>query len=141
MTLASFPSSDEHPSRQFEIYKCDHSVPGFIDYHKRLQPWIMFYIDAASYIDSDDPNWLYFVLYERHPSESGPTSYSVAGFITVYQYYGYPQNVRPRVSQMLVLPPFQRMGLGAKLLDTVQKQFWKDDKVIDITGEGRETHA
>lgn len=48
--------------RHFEVYRCDHSVPGFLDYHKRLQPWIMYYIDAASYIDSDDPNWLYFVM-------------------------------------------------------------------------------
>ncbi len=44
------------------MYKSDSSVPGFIDYHARLQPWIMFYIDAASFIDVDDPNWLFFVV-------------------------------------------------------------------------------
>ncbi len=110
-------------------------MPGFIPYHKRLQPWIMFYIDAASYIDSDDPNWLYFLAFERRARSDDGASYCVAGFITVYQYYGYPQNTRPRISQMLVLPPFQRMGLGARLLDTVQRHFWKNEKVIDITGE------
>ena len=28
---------------------------------------------------------------------------------------------RPRISQMLVLPPFQRRGLGAQLLNTVYR--------------------
>ncbi len=50
----------------------------------------MFYIDAASYIDSDDPNWTWFLAYKK---EEG-NSYSAAGFITVYQYYGYPEHVR-----------------------------------------------
>ncbi len=119
----------ENAKRTFEIYECDHSVPGFLSYHKRLQPWIMFYIDAASYIDSDDPNWIYFLLFEKVGD-----AYSVCGFVTVYRYYGYPEHARPRISQMLILPPFQRLGLGARLLDTVERHFWKDNKVIDITG-------
>ena len=34
----------------FVIYSADDSIPGFREYHSKLQPWIMFYIDAASYI-------------------------------------------------------------------------------------------
>ena len=35
----------------FEIYYVDCATePSFQDYHSKLQPWIMFYIDAASYI-------------------------------------------------------------------------------------------
>ena len=45
--------------------------------------------------------------------------------------------MRPRISQMLVLPPFQRQGLGAKLLDTVSKYYWNNPKVVDITGKIR----
>ena len=48
--------------RTYEIYYSDIKTPGFKDYHKRLQPWIMFYIDAASYIDDDDDNWRFFLL-------------------------------------------------------------------------------
>jgi len=55
--------------------------------------------------------------------------------MTVYKYYAYPANTRPRISQMLVLPPFQRLGLGANLLDMAQRFFWKEDKVVDITGK------
>ena len=42
--------------------------------------------------------------------------------------------MRPRISQMLVLPPFQRQGLGAKLLHAVSKHYWSIPKVVDITG-------
>ena len=35
---------------------------------------------------------------------------------------------------MLVLPPFQKQGLGAKLLDTVSKYYWNNPKIVDITG-------
>jgi histone acetyltransferase 1 len=50
------------------------------------------------------------------------------------QYYAYPENMRPRISQMLILPPFQRQGLGAKLLNVVSKHYWNNPKVVDITG-------
>merc|ERR1719154_821764 len=42
---------------------------------------------------------------------------------------------RPRIAQMLVLPPFQRLGLGARLLDTVYSHYRSDRTVTDITVE------
>jgi len=57
----SFKSND----RTFEVYKCDESTPRFREYHERLQAWIMFYIDAASYIDIDDDSWRFFLLFEK----------------------------------------------------------------------------
>ena len=120
----------------YEIYACEGSESGFKEYHERMQPWILFYIDAASYIDFDDANWRFFVVYERfRDPDGGEARYAFAGYTTVYQYYAYPANIRPRVSQMLVLPPFQRRGLGAKMLDVVQQYYWGNEKVIDITGE------
>ena len=32
------------------------------------------------------------------------------------------------------MPPFQKQGLGAKLLDTVSKYYWNNPKIVDITG-------
>merc|ERR1712046_27845 len=50
--------------------------------------------------------------------------------------YGRETNMtRPRISQMLVLPPYQRRGLGSQLLETVYKNYLSDAKVIDITVE------
>ena len=49
--------------RQFEVYKCDIDVPGFREFHARVQPLLLFYVDAASYIDVDDDRWVYYVVY------------------------------------------------------------------------------
>jgi hypothetical protein len=35
---------------------------------------------------------------------------------------------------MLVLPPFQRIGLGAQLLDNIYRHYTKQAHVTDITG-------
>lgn len=61
--------------------------------------------------------------------------YAIAGYATVYQYYAYPKNIRPRISQFLVLPPFQRQGIGANLLRTIYDHYKIMDEVLDITGK------
>lgn len=61
--------------------------------------------------------------------------YATAGYTTIYLYYAYPHHRRPRISQMLVLPPFQGIGIGAKILEIIYNKFKDDPKVIDITVE------
>jgi len=133
--LHNFKSKDDET---FEVYMCTESTPGFRDYHERLQSWIMFYIDAASFIDIDDENWRFFLLFKKHGSEGGEQHYSIAGYMTVYEYYAYgrTQNMkRPRISQMLVLPIYQRKGLGSALLNSVYRYYKKESSVVDITVE------
>jgi len=130
----SFKSND----KTFEVYKCDESTPRFREYHERLQAWIMFYIDAASYIDIDDDSWRFFLLFEKHGAAGGEQHYAVAGYLTAYEYYAYGREKnmkRPRISQMLVLPPYQRQGLGASLLNTLYRNYVADSAVVDITVE------
>lgn len=120
--------------RTFEIYKCDMACPNFKKYHERIQTFILWFIDAASFIDIDDDRWDYFVMYEKY-QEDGRTNYAFVGYTTVYRYYAYPSKQRPRISQMLILPPFQKRGLGAELLQTIYKWYIKDNNTIDITVE------
>jgi len=123
--------------KTYEVYRCLESTPRFREYHERLQAWIMFYIDAASYIDIDDDNWRIFLMFEK-TGGPGNSQYSIVGYLTVYQYYAYGREtnrVRPRISQMLILPPYQRQGLGSRLLETVYKNYRGDSTVIDITVE------
>lgn len=119
----------------FVIYAAGDTIPGFREYHDKLQPWIMFYIDAASYIDVDDSNWRFFLIFEKFKDSDGSDRYAIAGYATVYQYYAYPANTRPRISQFLTLPPFQKRGLGSRLLNAIYKTYLKNDKVVDITVE------
>lgn len=60
--------------------------------------------------------------------------YAIAGYATVYDYYAYPENKRPRISQFLVLPPFQKQGIGANLLRTIYNRYMCMSEVLDITG-------
>lgn len=50
-------------SRTFEFYKCDISTPHFVSFHNRLQTFLLWFVDAGSYIDIDDPQWVFFVWY------------------------------------------------------------------------------
>ena len=48
--------------KTFEIYSCDTSVPKFANYLKRMESFILWFIDAASFIDPEDVKWKFFVL-------------------------------------------------------------------------------
>ena len=61
--------------------------------------------------------------------------YAIAGYMTVYRYYAYPERIRPRVSQVMILPPFQKQGHGAQLLQTFYNTCYSRSEVKDITVE------
>lgn len=65
----------------------------------------------------------------------GTTRYASVGLATVYHYYAYPNHIRPRVSQVLILPPFQGIGLGTHLLQAIYHEYVGRDIVKDITGD------
>lgn len=108
--------------------------PVFREYHKRLQTFLMWFIETASFIDVDDDRWDFFLVFEKY-NKDGETLFATVGYMTVYNYYVYPDKTRPRVSQMLILPPFQGEGHGAQLLEAVHMFYCNLHKVQDITAE------
>ena len=48
--------------RTFEIYKCDTNQAGFTEYIERFQTFIMFFLDASVFVDTDDPKFNYYVM-------------------------------------------------------------------------------
>ncbi|NIG59788.1 histone acetyltransferase type B catalytic subunit [Pontoporia blainvillei] len=117
----------------FQIYKADMTCRGFREYHERLQTFLMWFIETASFIDVDDERWHYFLVFEKY-NKDGATLFATVGYMTVYNYYVYPDKTRPRVSQMLILTPFQGQGHGAQLLETVHRYYIASPSVLDITG-------
>uniref|UniRef100_A0A6Q2X063 Histone acetyltransferase type B catalytic subunit n=1 Tax=Esox lucius TaxID=8010 RepID=A0A6Q2X063_ESOLU len=99
----------------YQIHKVDVSCPGFKEYHERLQTFLMWFIETASFIDVDDDRWDFFLVLFFH------------GFVC------WP--VVRLNSQMLVLPPFQGEGHGAQLLEAVHRFYCNLPKVQDITAE------
>ncbi|KZC06490.1 PREDICTED: histone acetyltransferase type B catalytic subunit [Dufourea novaeangliae] len=133
--LHSFSVNDEGYTRKFEVYKADMTYKGFKEYHQRLQTFVLWYIDAANFIDIDDDRWHYFNMFEKYYTADGNVRYATTGFATVYQYYAYPHHTRPRIAQVLILPPFQNMGLGAHLLHAIYREYIGRNQVKDITVE------
>ncbi|KAG5320608.1 HAT1 acetyltransferase, partial [Acromyrmex charruanus] len=133
--IQSFSINDEGTTRQFVIYKADMGYKGFKEYHQRIQTFLLWYIDAALFIDIDDEQWQYFNLFEKYTTSVGTTRYATIGFATVYQYYAYPQHIRPRIAQFLILPPFRRIGLGKHLLQAIYREYMGRREVKDITVE------
>ncbi|XP_045538159.1 histone acetyltransferase type B catalytic subunit [Papilio machaon] len=133
----AFPleSRDGGEKRLFEVYYSETSTPGFLAYHQRLQTFLLWYVDAASFIDVDDDQWTFFTVFEKYWTSDGEVRYATAGYATVYRYYAYPRHTRPRVSQVLTLPPFRKLGLCAALLQSVYSHFISQPEVVDITVE------
>jgi len=120
----------------FEIFHVDDfGDDKFRLFHERLQTMVIFFIDAASFIEPDDKKWTIFLLYERYLNDSGQQCFAILGYMTVYLNYAYPDKIRPRISQMLIFPPHQRQGHGKQLLKTVYQYFKTQTNVLDITAE------
>lgn len=133
--MHSFSIDDKGTTRQFVVYKADMSYKGYREYHQRIQTFLLWYIDAALFIDLDDEQWQYFNLFEKYTTPMGNTRYATIGFATVYRYYAYPQHIRPRIAQFLIFPPFQRIGLGKHLLQAIYREYIGRRDVKDITVE------
>ena len=117
------------PSETFEVVRfkpsgnCESSRV-LKSLHDRLQAMPLLYVDAANYIDNTDPKWdIYLAVFRNNnsnnSSSNNSSSRSVAGFCTVYSFYAYPETQRLRLSQILVMPPFQRKGIASGILQKV----------------------
>ncbi|KAL0626194.1 Histone acetyltransferase type B catalytic subunit [Plecturocebus cupreus] len=89
-------SSDSPASAsQVAEIKADMTCRGFREYHERLQTFLMWFIETASFIDVDDERWHYFLVFEKY-NKDGATLFATVGYMTVYNYYVYPDKTRPR---------------------------------------------
>lgn len=59
---------------------------------------------------------IFYFRFEKFHSSEGRVRYAAAGYATVYRYYAYPTHLRPRISQVLTLPPFRKLGICAHLI-------------------------
>ncbi|VDM35769.1 unnamed protein product [Hydatigera taeniaeformis] len=135
---SSYTISRDGQSYEFVVYCVDHSSPdfgAFSNYLLRMEPFLLFFVDESSFVELDN-RWSFYVLYEKFSSAGSPNErFAFAGYVSVYKFYAYPEHIRPRLSQMLILPPFQKMGHATRLLETVYEDLTPLTEVIDITVE------
>lgn len=139
-----------------ETYLYDGATPGAVEYHDRLQFFLVWYIDGARFIGLDDLKWKVFTTFKRE-EVAGRAKYSFTGMLTMYEYYAwrtdgkergaavnfsevfnepFVDNIRPRISQVFVMPPHQRKGHGRRLLQAAYDYcIAKKSVVVDIAVE------
>lgn len=131
----SIESDASQPESDFLVQFCQpycmEQKDSFHQFYKRLQSLIFLFIDAANEIDLDDDCWDIFITFMK---VRGSVAHTPIAFCTTCKYYAYESLVRPRVSQILVLPPYQRTGHGMQLLDCIYTYYDRRD-VKDITVE------
>ncbi|KAJ1943661.1 histone acetyltransferase 1, partial [Linderina pennispora] len=118
---------------RYEIY-ANRLNEEFREYHRRLQTFLLFYIEGAQFIDETDERWQVFTVYERLDLNS-ITSYSLVGYCTMYEFFHWPDSKRPRISQFLVLPPFQGQGHGSELYRYIYGMVKASPQYVDLTVE------
>ena len=77
-----------------------------------------------------------YLLNERFCTRNvnGVKQKTFAGYSAVYNFFAYPQHTRKRISQFLVLPPFQKNQIGGELLNAIYRNSSTKD-VKDIVVE------
>lgn len=59
--LHEFTTVSDGVQRHFEFFLLETVSQKFINFFSRLETFILWFVDAASYIDLDDPQWNYFL--------------------------------------------------------------------------------
>ncbi|KDN53357.1 acyl-CoA N-acyltransferase [Tilletiaria anomala UBC 951] len=118
-TTGTSASASSGGDRNFEVYRCTKDTQGFLQYLRRFRIFTLFFIEAASYIDEEEPGWEFFILFERVTTKGNSYSYHFAGFTSLYRFWTYPDTARIRLSQFLILPPYQKLSLGTCLYTVV----------------------
>ncbi|KAL7416218.1 acyl-CoA N-acyltransferase [Mrakia frigida] len=148
----------------FEMWKTSWKDEGFLDYHRRMQFFILLYIEGGTFLVEDEDCWEFVILYEKRrlpssspnkrqapssPSSSTPSSttepspsaekeysYHFVGYTTLYPFYNFPDKVRTRLSQFVILPPYQDQGHGSALYSTVYSTLiLPDPRIVELTIE------
>lgn len=99
----------------------DQREPEFSYYNKQIQIFLMFFIETGSYVEANDPMWKFVYMVEMVDSglSQTPTQRNFVGFVSYYPFYRELDQFRVRISQQIVLPNYQRRGLGLVMLNVV----------------------
>ncbi|KAK6358391.1 histone acetyltransferase 1 [Orbilia blumenaviensis] len=149
----------------FEIYHTNFSNPAARSLITNSRLLVPLFIEAGSRIDFDEEddeeelgnNWDVFFLYEHLPENN---QFSFIGYCTIHKYWyfapksntdekedwyfaqksdtdekKYSHLNRARISQFLILPPYQGKEHGQKLYNIILKEYLNNPKIVEIVVE------
>jgi histone acetyltransferase 1 len=120
---------------EFVMSLASGSNPQVAKYHSSVQRLATWFIETADDVnvagDRNGGYWKILYLFRRH----GPHQLSLAGYFTLYHFRSPFRKPLPgtvvRICQALILPPYQRMGHGQRMLTCVYDLAHRESKVSD----------
>ncbi|GAA5914546.1 hypothetical protein JCM8208_001199 [Rhodotorula glutinis] len=125
---------DDDDEVRYEAYWANWDTPGFREYHRRMQIFVLLYIEGASYIDEEDGRWEFVTLFERRKRD-GVTSFHFMGFVSFYSFFCWPDTKRLRLAQFVLLPIYQGHGHGTALYTTCYRNILSRKEISELTVE------
>lgn len=92
----------------------------------------MFYIDGVSFIFEELDTWIYYVIFKKVKNSNRKI---FVGMLSKYVFRLSTLKERHRISQVFILPSYQKSGHGKELIDTVYDISLQDVKCFEITTE------
>ena len=94
--------------------------------HERAESIAIWYIDGASAVDLHDHRWTIYTVYRKSsiPNDSR-ARYEYVGYLTTFSFMNPFRKQAPvtwRICQVLILPPFRRMGHAKRLIRLIAQQ-------------------
>lgn len=133
--LETEPFADLGDYRVFQT-----NIESIREFLRRIQIFVLLFIEAGSYIDETDDRWQIYLVFSREND--------FVGFATVYPYFYYASAeefeqagpgtdnlIRERISQVVVLPPYQRHKIGSRVYQAVVESYMANPSVRQITTE------
>ena len=90
----------------------------FNPHNRHLQALLKFYIESASAIPVDN-HWYYFLAYLDN---------KLVGYATTFDEFQKVPKAPVTISQVLVMPPYQKLGIGSALLDIIYQHYLSASK-------------
>jgi hypothetical protein len=103
--------------KEYQAYLVeDITKPDFSSFNHKMQIFLKFFIETSSFIEAGDDMWKVAFLIEKVLAAHQAEHRTFVGYLSYYPFYRRLDQYRVRISQQLILPIFQRKGLGSFLL-------------------------
>ena len=112
-------------TKVFRVHRVNAEQPTFTHLNDHLQAIFKFYIESASCIPLD-PFWHYFLVYMDN---------KLVAYATVFDEFLKVPKAPLTISQVLVLPPYQKFGIGSTLLEQIYSYYLRVQKCLSMIVE------
>jgi len=114
-----------------KIYNVDILKVDYTEENYSIQALCTFFIDAASFIPIEENFWGYFIIVENvenKDKKDEKENWRTLGICSYKNFHIELYKYFTMLSQFLILPPYQRKGLGTFLLENIYKYLFNEDK-------------